>query len=339
MTEFFENAYPLSPGAVFIKDYNRRRKKYKVESIKWVWPYKHEGEYKPIKWGRIGYRVGVLMKIKKDPENTYVPERTSVTIQLREKDIIFPDNSISTHTAETRRNGEVYFELILREPEELICSGKYKFYVRLKAVGNDAGLDQDLDRNNQILEGKEKSQARSRYLTYFANGVRLPMPNCTAAWITSLYNHDRRTRRTPGVRIDLNKSYVIHGGVDIGAAIYVRVGMPIYAVESGLVYNIGTDPRNPQGGWGLSVHIQHNNGHSSIYAHNNRVLPNVRKYELVDTGEQIAELGNTGFSRGNHLHFGISVGNNFLYSEADQQAGRPNQTRDPMQYVWPSHIK
>jgi murein DD-endopeptidase MepM/ murein hydrolase activator NlpD len=51
------------------------------------------------------------------------------------------------------------------------------------------------------------------------------------------------------------------------------------------------------------IEIRHSNGSFTRYAHNHRLL--VRPGQFVSQGDQIAEVGNTGFSSGNHLHFEI----------------------------------
>ena len=55
--------------------------------------------------------------------------------------------------------------------------------------------------------------------------------------------------------------------------------------------------------YGNTVIIDHQNGYLTIYAHNERNL--VEQRQLVDRGEPIAILGNTGHSAGAHLHFEI----------------------------------
>ncbi len=55
--------------------------------------------------------------------------------------------------------------------------------------------------------------------------------------------------------------------------------------------------------YGNMVIIDHQNGYMTVYAHNQRNL--VESRQLVDRGEPIAILGNTGHSAGAHLHFEI----------------------------------
>ncbi len=85
----------------------------------------------------------------------------------------------------------------------------------------------------------------------------------------------------------------MHKGIDVAGPI----GTPIVAVQSGVV----TYSRFNDGGYGNLVEITHPDGSLTLYAHNDRLL--VREGQRVSQGQQIAELGNTGFSTGPHLHF------------------------------------
>jgi len=85
-----------------------------------------------------------------------------------------------------------------------------------------------------------------------------------------------------------------HYGVDIAN----RIGTPIYAVTDGVVIEAG-----PARGFGLWVKIRHRDGTISVYGHVDRYL--VREGQRVKAGQQIATMGNRGFSTGPHLHFEI----------------------------------
>ena len=87
----------------------------------------------------------------------------------------------------------------------------------------------------------------------------------------------------------------LHKGIDIAAP----VGTPIFAAASGKVISAGWN----SGGYGNLVKIRHLDGSVTLYAHNNRI--SVRKGQKVTQGQKIAEMGNTGFSTGPHLHFEI----------------------------------
>ncbi len=87
----------------------------------------------------------------------------------------------------------------------------------------------------------------------------------------------------------------MHRGIDIAAA----VGTPVVAAAPGTV----TYAQWNDGGYGNLVEITHEDGSSTLYAHNDRLL--VRKGQEVEQGQQIAEMGNTGFSTGPHLHFEV----------------------------------
>jgi murein DD-endopeptidase MepM/ murein hydrolase activator NlpD len=87
----------------------------------------------------------------------------------------------------------------------------------------------------------------------------------------------------------------MHKGIDIAAA----VGTPIVAAAPGTVsYAQWND-----GGYGNLVEITHADGSTTLYAHNDRLM--VREGEEVEQGQQIAEMGSTGFSTGPHLHFEV----------------------------------
>ncbi|QGU06737.1 Murein hydrolase activator NlpD precursor [Corynebacterium occultum] len=85
-----------------------------------------------------------------------------------------------------------------------------------------------------------------------------------------------------------------HNGIDIANA----EGTPILAVMDGTVVDSG-----PASGYGNWIRIKHDNGALSIYGHMSSL--NVAVGERVTAGQQIAGMGNLGFSTGTHLHFEI----------------------------------
>jgi len=91
-----------------------------------------------------------------------------------------------------------------------------------------------------------------------------------------------------------------HNGVDFRAAHGTRVK----AALSGTVTGIGnTDTQRGCYSYGKWVLIEHSNGLSTLYAHLSHI--SVEKGQSVGTGYVIGYSGNTGYSTGPHLHFGV----------------------------------
>lgn len=96
-------------------------------------------------------------------------------------------------------------------------------------------------------------------------------------------------------------------GVDIAG----KKGDPVVAAASGQVLYTGTGIR----GFGQLIVIRHENGFSSVYAHNSKIL--VKEGQPVTRGQRIAELGESDADRPK-LHFEI------------RKSGKPV---DPMHYL------
>ena len=91
-----------------------------------------------------------------------------------------------------------------------------------------------------------------------------------------------------------------HPGVDMGAP----RGTPILAPLTGTVRATGnTDAVPGCYSWGKWTLIDHANGLSTLYAHQD--VLGVSAGQKVNTGDVIGYVGNTGFSTGPHLHFTV----------------------------------
>ena len=101
-----------------------------------------------------------------------------------------------------------------------------------------------------------------------------------------------------------------HGGIDITGGGFM--GTPIYATRAGTVIaaNYGTT------GYGNYVIIDHGDGYTSLYGHCSALL--VSQGQRVSRGQIIAQVGNTGWSTGPHLHFEVRYN---------------GETVDPLDYV------
>lgn len=103
-----------------------------------------------------------------------------------------------------------------------------------------------------------------------------------------------------------------HRGVDFMAPL----GTPILASQSGTVIQ-----SEFHASWGNYLAIEHENGMTTLYAHNSQNLVSVG--QSVTQGEIIASMGSTGNSTGPHLHFEVSISPNLAQ----------DQLIDPMQVL------
>lgn len=90
----------------------------------------------------------------------------------------------------------------------------------------------------------------------------------------------------------------LHEGVDISGT---GCGSPIYAANNGVVETATWQSVN-----GYYIVINHNNGYYTLYAHLSQLL--VQKGQVVEMGQRIGSMGQTGYAYGCHLHFSISNG-------------------------------
>ena len=85
-----------------------------------------------------------------------------------------------------------------------------------------------------------------------------------------------------------------HKGVDFAGS----AGSKVVAVAAGVVTWAGE-----RAGYGKLVEINHGDGYSTRYAHNERMLVSVG--QTVKRGEPVALMGSTGRSTGPHVHFEV----------------------------------
>ena len=129
----------------------------------------------------------------------------------------------------------------------------------------------------QELEEKEKIDSRT------VNGIYLAVTPVTGR-ITSRFGANESIRDHT------------HKGIDIAAT----RGTPILATAAGTVTFAGWSS-----GYGYLVKIDHGNEVETYYGHCSRLY--VSAGESVEAGTEIAAVGSTGNSTGNHLHFEIRL--------------------------------
>ena len=94
-----------------------------------------------------------------------------------------------------------------------------------------------------------------------------------------------------------------HTGVDFA----VSIGTPILASEDGKVKAVGNNDRGTvkwqKFQYGKHIVIEHNNNLTTLYAHLSRAVVNIG--DEVKRGDIVGYSGNTGYSTGPHIHFGV----------------------------------
>jgi murein DD-endopeptidase MepM/ murein hydrolase activator NlpD len=93
-----------------------------------------------------------------------------------------------------------------------------------------------------------------------------------------------------------------HNGLDIGS---LPVGSPIFAADDGKVSAVDNNDRSywQKYQYGQYILIQHLNNLTTLYAHLSVTV--VKNGDNIHRGDLIGYSGNTGFSTGPHLHFGV----------------------------------
>ena len=130
-----------------------------------------------------------------------------------------------------------------------------------------------------------KPSTSGKLTTYKGLTMQFPAPSMT------------RKSSNFGYRIHpIKHTKRLHAGVDLAAP----GGSPIVVAMSGRVILARAGS-----GYGNYIIVDHGNGYATLYAHCSKLL--VKKGQRVSRGQQIAKVGSTGASTGNHLHFEVRV--------------------------------
>ena len=151
-----------------------------------------------------------------------------------------------------------------------------------------ANLQAEIAKKQKQLEEERKQQNVT--LPPTGSGYQWPLPS-SCLTLTSAF----------GYRIHpISGQPHSHTGIDVSAA----GGTPIYAAKGGQVimseYGSGVN-----WSYGNFVVIDHGDGTTTLYAHMSSRA--VSEGQMVTQGQTIGYVGNTGNSKGNHLHLEVRV--------------------------------
>lgn len=154
------------------------------------------------------------------------------------------------------------------------------------ATGEKSEYQKQLEEQEKLLNDIEEQIARAANPDAYqgsTTGFIWPCPSYTR--ISSYFGP--RPQPVPGASTN-------HKGVDLAAP----YGSNILASAAGVVTT-----SKYSASAGNYVVIAHGNGVSTVYMHASALLVSVG--ETVEQGDVIAKVGSTGYSSGNHLHFGV----------------------------------
>ena len=155
--------------------------------------------------------------------------------------------------------------------------------ITLSTMGAAAGPSAEEVRANEVLSGLD----RMNMYRIAAGKVPLAMPLKTAFRYSSPF----------GGRDDpMGRGHRMHEGQDFAGS----YGSPVYGTAEGVVTYAGWE-----NGYGQLVKIQHSFGIETRYGHLSRIRVNVG--DRVSRGDRIGDMGSTGRSTGNHLHYEIRL--------------------------------
>ncbi|TLS50606.1 peptidase M23 [Paenibacillus antri] len=146
-----------------------------------------------------------------------------------------------------------------------------------------------LVKKQKELQSAQKKAQQKKVVKYTGGQLTWPVPDSQR--VTSPF----ATRIHP-----ITGKKHTHTGMDIGAP----GGTTIVAAASGEVVLAQW-----YGGYGNCIIIEHKDGFRTLYGHIRNGGIKVKVGDTVDAGQKIAEVGSTGSSTGNHLHFGVYVDN------------------------------
>ena len=225
-----------------------------------------------------------ILKTDRELMNELISARNTLASKKELQSTIFADKE--TLLAETEKAIEA-----IENDREIIQSD---YEALTEAINQLAAREEELIQSSDELQGDidylENQQNNNGSAPYEPSESGFIFPLESYVYLSSPFGY--RTHPITG------QPYSFHSGIDLAA----YGGTPIYASADGIV-TVAVPVDN--GGYGLWVEIEHSNGMRTRYAHCNYIY--VKVGDTVRQGQTIAEVGTTGSSTGNHLHYEVLV--------------------------------
>lgn len=189
---------------------------------------------------------------------------------------------------------EVSLNALIKEKENTITAVSADINNKEAAI---AEYEADIAEQNETIAALEKIVAEEKAKLAEENGLKYdggmfkwPAPS----YVRISDDYGNRTHPILGVQ-------QFHNGVDMAAP----GGSPILAAYDGKV--VAADYSGSMGNY---IMIDHGDGLYTIYMHSSALY--VSKGDFVTKGQNIAAVGSTGRSTGNHLHFSVRLNGSYV---------------------------
>lgn len=232
-----------------------------------------------------GYYVDSVLREDKSLVDRVSNETRRLAEERREVDVLRDELATQEAVAERAREEVQRATEVQRELTQRVEDQRVERQALLQELESDLATATELVANYEAESARlrdELAQARWQAAAPGPGGLVWP----TDGQVGSGYGY--RTHPISGQRR-------LHSGVDISGP----TGQPIVSAGEGLVIHSGW-----YGGYGMAVVVDHG-GLATLYAHQSRLL--VTEGQVVDAGQQVGEVGSTGYSTGPHLHYEVWV--------------------------------
>lgn len=159
------------------------------------------------------------------------------------------------------------------------------------------GINKSLDEYISMAELLKDTYLTSEQSSYIGGDFESPLEDDWKQYVTSEFGP-----RDPITLPDGSVTASYHTGIDFGRP----TGTPLLAVGDGTVVVV----RYTDIGLGFFTVLDHGGGIFSVYGHMSRI--HVTENQTVKQGQVIGEVGNTGYSTGDHLHFEVIANQNYV---------------------------
>ncbi|MCY4577388.1 MAG: peptidoglycan DD-metalloendopeptidase family protein [Candidatus Kaiserbacteria bacterium] len=220
-------------------------------------------------------------------------EEETVELEQNKKGVVAERLTLERQQKELEDRKKIY-EFSIKQQEQLV-----------KQTRNDEAVYQ------RLLQGKQEERLKLQQdiyeyesrIEYLRDPRLVPgpkkgllrMPFTIKAPLTQRFGETAFARANA-----LRYGRPFHDGMDFG----LPTGTQIFSSADGVVIGTGNTDLVPSCySWGKWVVVKHGFGLSTLYAHLS--LVKVRLGQKVKAGELLGYSGNTGFSTGPHLHFGV----------------------------------